>query len=139
VWGLTPGLLTALQWLQDHSSISSVFAVSNHWVTPDKTDGREYNYSAFSERQVFIEAYDSVRFDIAPGVVTPAEIDFTQRQRLNDAVFQHADAGALRVLTEDYAVRYLFIDRMHGTVDPSVLSLGHVVFTNAAAIIISVG
>jgi hypothetical protein len=31
VWGLTPGLLTAIQWLQDHSSINAVFAVSNHW------------------------------------------------------------------------------------------------------------
>jgi hypothetical protein len=43
------------------------------------------------------------------------------------------------VLTAQYSVRFLFIDRRHSTVDASVLSLGHVVFTNAAAIILAVG
>ena len=138
VWALTPGLLTALEWLQGHSPIGAVVAVSNHWVNPQKTDAREYYYSAFSEREIFVEAYDPARFGITPGVTIAADRNFAYRQRLNDAVFNQADAAALAILTRQYGVRYLFIDRIHGTVDPDVLHLGRVVFTNQDAIIVEV-
>jgi hypothetical protein len=139
VWGLTPGLLTALEWLQNHSSINAVLAVSNHWINPAKTDAREFYYSAFSEREVFVEAYDPARFGITLGSTTAASLEFASRQRLNDAVFNRADATALLVLIDRYDVRYLFIDRIHGSVDPAVMGLGRVVFTNADATILEVG
>ncbi len=139
VWALTPGLLTALDWLQVHTPISAVVAVSNHWVNPEKTDAREYYYSAFSEREVFVEAYDPARFGITPGVTIAADRNFAYRQRLNDAVFNHADAVALAVMTRQFGVRYLFIDRIHGTVDENALRLGLVVFSNPDAIIVEVG
>ncbi len=100
--------------------------MNNHWINPAETDGRYYYYSAFSEREVFVEAYDSVRFGIPTGSDSPAEMNFVYRQTLNNEVFDHADAQALSVLTHQYSVRFLFIDRMHGTVDPAVAQLGRV-------------
>jgi hypothetical protein len=139
VWGLTPDLLTALGWLQNHTSVDTVFAVSNHWVDPAKTDGRDYFYSAFSERQAFVEAYDPIRFGITTGLATAIGRNFAYRQQLNNAVFNDADAAALGVLMQQYAVRFLFIDRIHGQVDPAVLRMGRIVFSNADATIVAVG
>jgi len=139
VWGLTPGLLTALDWMRQRTPVDAVVAVSNHWINPAKTDGRNYYYSAFSERQVFVEAYDPIRFGIAIGSVSPAERNFVYRQELNNQVFDDANTQALSVLTRQYSVRLLFIDRIHGKVDPEVVRLGHVVFANQDAIILAVG
>ncbi|MGA7988072.1 MAG: hypothetical protein WCB51_06700 [Candidatus Dormiibacterota bacterium] len=139
VWGLTPGLLTALSWMRDHTPPGSVFAVSNHWINPAETDGRSYYYSAFSEREVFIEAYDPARFGIISGVNTPTARLFAHRQRLNDEVFDDADVQALDILTQQYSVSFLFIDTDHGYTNPSVVQLGHIVFRNQEATIVAVG
>ncbi len=139
VRGLTPGLLVALEWLQNHTSVDTVFAVSNHWIDAAATDGRDQNYSAFSERQIFVESYNPDDYGITVGIPTPAEVSFVYRARLNDAVFDHADAAALAILTQRYGVRFLFIDRIHGGADAAVLGLGRVVFTNSDATIIAVG
>ncbi|MEA2638422.1 MAG: hypothetical protein QOE18_1479, partial [Chloroflexota bacterium] len=50
-----------------------------------------------------------------------------------------ADVNALRVLTQQYAVGFLFIDRIHGTVDPNVVRLGRIVFSDRDAIVVAVG
>jgi hypothetical protein len=139
VSGLTPDLLAALRWVRDHSSVDAVFAVSNHWIYPGQWNGKYYYYSAFSERRVFIEAYDSIRYGITTGLATAAGVNFAYRQRLNDAVFNDADAAALGVLTRQYGVRLLFIDRIHRNANPKVLQLGHVVFSNSDATIVAVG
>jgi len=136
---LAPGLLTALQWLRDHSSIDTVFAVNNHWLDSERGNGKYYYYTAFSERQLFIEAYDPIRFGVTPGVASPTAATFAYRKRLNDAVFLRADDNALRIMTQDYPVRFLFIDRLLGDHDPAVLQLGHVVFNNQDAVIVAVG
>ena len=138
VRGLTPGLLAALQWLQDHSSVNTVFAVNNHWVDPAELDGKYYYYAAFSERRVFVEAYDSIRYGITTGLATAAGVNFAYRQRLNDAVFNHADAAALGIMIRQYSVRFLFIDRVNATVDPAVSQLGRIVFSNQDATILTV-
>jgi hypothetical protein len=139
VRALTPGILLALQWLQKHTSVNTVFAVSNHWIDAAATDGRNQYYSGFSERQIFVESYNPDDYGITIGVPTPAEINFLYRARLNDAVFEQADAGALAVLTQQYGVRYLFIDRIHGGADAAVLGLGRVVFSDGDATIVGVG
>jgi hypothetical protein len=61
------------------------------------------------------------------------------RVRLNDAVFNHADTTALSILTQQYGVRFLFIDRVHGGADPAVVQLGKIAFSNSAATIVAVG
>jgi hypothetical protein len=139
VRGLTPDLLAALEWLEDHSSVDTVIAVSNHWIDPDEQDGRYYYYSAFSQRQVFVEGYDPGRYEITTALSTRQGAEFARRKALNDAVFGQADANALHVLTQQYSVRYLFIDRIHADASPAVLQLGKVVFSNHDAAIVAVG
>ena len=134
---IVPGLLSALYWLRDNTSVDTVFAVNNHWVDPQETYGKFYYYTAFSERQSFIEAYNP--YPIPPGPGTPEGANFIYRQQLNDAVFTHADRSALQILTQQFAVRYLLIDRTLGPQDSAVLGLGHVVFSNASAVIVAVG
>jgi hypothetical protein len=134
---IVPGLVSALNWLRDNTSVDTVFAVNNHWVDPGETFGKFYYYTAFSERQSFIEAYNP--YPIPPGPGTPEGADFIYRQQLNDAVFTHADTNALKILTQQYAVRYLLIDRTLGPQDSAVLGLGHVVFSNQSAVIVAVG
>ena len=137
--GWTPGLYQALQWLQSHSSIDAIFAVNNHWTDPAQTDGKYYYYAAFSERRVFIEAYDPIRYGITTGLATAAGVNFAERQQLNDAVFNSASAAALGVLTRQYDVRFLFIDRVNGTFNPTVPQLGRIVYSNQDATIVAVG
>jgi hypothetical protein len=135
---VTQGMLSALRWIRDHSSPSTVFAVNNHWLDPAATDGKYFYYTAFSERQVFIEAYDPIRYGITPGIASPAASTFAFRQAVNDAVFTHADAAALRIMTGQYAVRFLLLDHHLGPSDPSVLQLGRVVFSNSDATVVAV-
>ena len=58
---------------------------------------------------------------------------------MNDAVFNHADPSALRIMTQQYSVRFLFVDQLLGPFDPAVLQLGRVAYANADAIILAVG
>jgi hypothetical protein len=134
---IVPGLLSALYWLRDDTPVSAVFAVNNHWIDPGRTFGKFYYYTALSERQAFIEAYNP--YPIPPGTGTPAGAEFTHRQQLNDAVFDHADPQALQTLVHQYDVRFLFVDRTLGPYVPAVLTLGRVVFSNPDATIIAVG
>jgi hypothetical protein len=136
---LVPGLLTALYWLRDHAPIDAVFAVNNHWLDPARVNGKYYYYGAFSERQIFIEAYDPIRYGITPGIPSRAATIFAYRQGVNDAVFNNANVDDLRVMTQQYMVRFLFVDRIHGTFNPAVLKLGDVVFSNQDATIVAVG
>jgi hypothetical protein len=136
---LAPGLVTALQWLHDHTPINTVFAVNNHWLDAAMGNGKYFYYTAFSERQVLIEAYDPIRYGVTPGLASATAMAFAERQMLNDAVFEHADAGALQTMTSHYSVQFLFIDRLHGGHDAAVLQLGHVVYSNADATILAVG
>jgi hypothetical protein len=136
---VTQGMLSALHWIRDHSSPNTVFAVNNHWLDPAGTDGKYFYYTAFSERQVFIEAYDPIRYGITPGVASPAASTFAFRQAVNDAVFTRADEAALLIMTRHYAVRFLLLDHHLGPNDPAVLQLGHVVFSNSDATVLAVG
>jgi hypothetical protein len=139
VWGLTPGLLSALDWLDDNSSTGAVIAVSNHWINPEQTDGRNFYYSAFAQRQVFVEAYDPIRYGISTVSSTAAGREYTIRQELNDAVFSNASATALDTLVHHYGVQFLFVDRIHAGFDPAVLQLGRIVYSDHDATIVAVG
>ena len=138
VRGLTPGLVLALYWLRDHTPVNTIFAVSNHWIDPKGTDGRYYYYSAFSERQVFVEPYSPDDYGLDNPPLTPGFEAFLRRVMLNDDVFDHADIAALRVLTEQYLVRFLLIDRVHHNADPALLPLGSIVFSDQDATILAV-
>jgi hypothetical protein len=134
---LTPGLLTALYWFRDHTPTDAVFAVNNHWLDKARLQTKEYYYTAFTEREAFIESYNP--YPIPAGSGTSAGANFISRQQLNDAVFDHDDAQALRILIRQYGVRYLIVDRTLGTYDPAVLRAGRVMFSNQDATIVAVG
>jgi hypothetical protein len=134
---VAPGLLTALYWLRDHTSSDAVFAVNNHWVDTTRTSGKFYLYTAFSERQAFIEAYNP--YPIPVGTGTKAGAQFVYRQTLNDSVFERADSAALQIMIQQYGVRFLLIDRTLGPDDPAVLGLGRVVLSNPDADLLAVG
>ena len=117
-----------------------MIAVNNHWIDPGDRDGRYYYYSAVSERRVFIEGYDPVRYEINTSPTTPDGADFATRKTLNDEVFDDDDADALNVMTQRYSVRYLFVDHVDAdNAGKNVDNLGTVVFANPAATIVAVG
>lgn len=134
---LTPGLLSALYWFRDHTPADAVFAVNNHWLDPGRVNTKEYYYTAFTERQAFIESYNP--YPIPPGPGTPAGANFISRQQLNDAVFDHGDRQALQIVIHQYGVRYLLIDRTLGPYNSAIVRLGRIVFANPDATIIAVG
>ncbi len=138
VRGLTPGLVLALNWLRYNTPMNAIFAVSNHWIDPTETDGRYYYYSAFSERQVFVEPYTPDDYGLDNPPLTPGFEAFLRRVMLNDEVFDHADIAALRILTTQYLVRFLLIDRVHHNADPALLQLGRIVFSDPDATILAV-
>jgi hypothetical protein len=137
VFGLTPGLLLALDWLRENTPISTVIAVSNHFIDSAE-NGRYYYYSAFAEREVFVEPYNPIAYGLNYPPLTPAFAAFQYRTRLNDAVFNDANVAALRTLTQQYDVRFLFIDRLHRNANPALLNLGRVVFSDNNATILAV-
>jgi hypothetical protein len=126
--GLTAGLLAGLDWLRLHSSPSDVLAVNNQFLDRKKTLPRDYYYSAFSERRVFLEgwAYSNQRSDGG-------------RAAVNQAVFDNADPAALRTLVQQYGVRWLVVDKTHASANPLLSKLATPVFSNPDIDIYSVG
>jgi hypothetical protein len=69
---------------------------------------------------------------------TPGFAADQYRTRVNDAVFDGANPAALRILMQQYDVRFLFIDRLHHNANPALLNLGRVVFSDNDATILAV-
>ena len=107
---LTPDLYRAMLFLRENTSADAVFAVNDD-------DLANFNYSAFSERRAFIEGwlYSQTSVDAGFGAVSTGEVSpFADRLELNRRALAEADPEALRVLREDYGVRYLIIDDVNG-------------------------
>jgi hypothetical protein len=136
--GLSPGLYVGLRWVRDHSGKDDVIAVNNHSLDAGGLDSRYFYYTAFTERRAFLESWlytpeaQKLGYDrVANGEVTA----YPARQALNRAVFDTADAGALRELRDDYGVDLLLVDRRHGTATPSLRRIAQPVFENSALIV----
>lgn len=140
---MTNGLYRGLRWIRADSSTADVLAVNNHYeATGPLRYPTYYYYSAFAERRVFLEAWQfAARAPELGGVAVfgGRRTSFSQRLRLNDAVFRSGDRRALDVLVHRYGVRYLLVDRLNGTATPRVRRLGHLVFSNPAVSIYRVG
>ena len=141
--GITRGLYGGLAWLREHTSENAVVAVNNHY----ERDGEllypsYYYYSGFGGRRIFLEGWAfSARARALgyQGVLEGRFVPFPERLRLNEAVFERADRRALRILVRDHGVRYLLVDRVHGTASPLLAQLGSVVFSNPDVTISAVG
>ena len=133
--GLTRDLYAGLAWLRDNTSERAVLAVNNY----DETNAGDrypsyYGYAAFAERRVFLQGwlYGPLFLRADEDVITP-------RLKLNEAVFDRADPRALETLVRDYGVRYLVVDRVHGTATPRLARLGRVVYRNPDVTVYAVG
>jgi hypothetical protein len=113
---ITPELYGALTWIRDNTPADSVIAVNDQY-TFTFTGPFEFDYSAFSERRVFLEGWGysarlrDQRYDqVATGQGNP----FAGRLKLNEAAFMRGDRRALRIMADRYGVRYLVVDQVNG-------------------------
>jgi hypothetical protein len=113
---LTPELYRALTWIRDETPTDSVIAVNNQWIDPANKASFEFDYSAFSERRVFLEGWGYSQRVVELGYAKVAQgIDpFVGRLRLNEAAFIRGSRGALRTMAQRYGVRYLVVDELNG-------------------------
>jgi hypothetical protein len=118
---LSPELHDGLTWIRGHTDEDDVLAVNNHWIDATNAQPLWADYSAFSERRVFIESwYYTPRaleggksyLDLTTGKANP----YADRLALSDAAFA-GDCSALRELIER-GVDYLVVDKANGTVIP---------------------
>jgi hypothetical protein len=106
---MSPDVYRSLEWVRDHTPFDAVLAVNNQWIGPARTVPHEFNYSAFSERRVFIEGWAYSQGVRDRGFLTANVNPFPERLRLNDAAFL-GDGSALAAMKRDYGVRYLLVD-----------------------------
>jgi hypothetical protein len=139
---LTRGLYRGLVWVERHTSPDAVLAVNNQYVdTAHHVPGYMY-YSAFTERRIFLEgwAYTARASRLGAEAVTfHGLIAFPRRLALNRAVFVRADPVALSTLTNRYGVRYLLVDRLHGSASPRLTRLGRLIYRSPALLVYAVG
>lgn len=95
----------AQRWIRDHTSSMSVLAVSI-FAGDDEQFKRRCDYSAFSERRLFLEGYHYQR------PRDPQEL--TSRRALLTAVFRKGEASALKTLNERFGVTHLVVDTSDG-------------------------
>jgi hypothetical protein len=114
---MTPELYRALTWVRDNTPTNAVIAVNNHWIDPTNVAPLAYQYSAFSERRVFLEGwlYSQRYLDEVPSTTTGKPFaPFPERLALNAAAFTRGDPRALAIMERRYGVRYLLVDAVNG-------------------------
>jgi hypothetical protein len=127
--GITTGLLRGLQWLRHHTQPSAVIAVNNHDLGGNGGSRYVY-YSAFGERQVFLESWQytpqGARYVSLGRTASP----FPHLLEINDAAVLHASPAAISLLHDRYGVRYILIDRLHGPAFPDLARVARPVYSN---------
>jgi hypothetical protein len=106
-------LYRSLAWIRDHTPPGAVLAVNNQWLGPGRTKPFEFDYSAFSERRVFLEGWAYSQGVRDRGFLTVNSNPFPERLRLNRTAFL-GDGRALAVMKREYGVRYLLVDPSGG-------------------------
>jgi hypothetical protein len=126
---LTPGLNRGLTWVREHTPTDTVVAVNNQFITlGGVTLPANFYYSAFAERRVFLEGWSYT----APAIrLSNSANPFLDRLRLNEAVFSRADRAAFRLLVDRWSVRYLIVDKVHGSASPQLGSIARLVFDDS--------
>ncbi len=131
---LTAGLYSGLNWIRENTPKNAVIAVNEHYVDETKLDPRYFDYSAFSERRIFLEgwaytvaAYRSGYADVITGKASA----YPDRSELCSRVFEHGDEAAINLLIQEYGVTHLLVDRVHGHATPKLDALATRVFDHA--------
>ncbi len=136
---LPGGLYRGLVWVRDHTKPADVLAVNNQDVG---TIPAYMYYSAFTEREIFLEgwALTARANEIGAEAVTyHGRVPFPERLALNRAVFERADYRALRTMFERYGVRYLLVDRLHGTATGRLGAISRLIYSSPALAVYRIG
>lgn len=140
--GLAPGMLQGLLWVRDHSRPGDVLAVNTHYVDPTTLDSRYFYFSAFTQRHVYLEAWDytlkgeTLDYTANGNKRSPAELrarpnPFPSRFALNNRVFEHPDASSIEALRRA-GVTFIVVDRAHGPAPATMPPPARRVFHNEA-------
>jgi hypothetical protein len=132
---LPAGLYRGLEWVQQHTRTSDVLAVNNQYV--GTTPAYMY-YSAFTERQIFLEgwALTARASEIGAEAVTyHGRLPFPARLALNRAVFDRASRRAMETMFTGYGVRYLLVDKVHGGATPRLAQIARVVYDSPSLVV----
>jgi hypothetical protein len=123
--GMTTALYRGLIWVRDHTSPCAILAVNNHYRDAAMKDSRYFYYSAFTEREVYLESW-TYTVQGAYG-----QQPFPRRLALNDAATIAGSASALRGLQRE-GVSYILLDKTHGADPREPADLARPVFRNSA-------
>ena len=106
-FGVVPGTVDAMRWLRDNSDPDDLFAVDNHRGALETERSRYFNYSAFSERRAFLEAWD-----YGTGAESRVEViqPFAERLAVNDAAFE-GSSEAISRLRDQEGVAWMVHDK----------------------------
>jgi hypothetical protein len=136
---VTPARLRGLEWIRTNTGVDDVIAVNRHSTRRGRFDSAVF--SVFAERRVFLEGWlygtEASASDyelVAAGKSNP----FSERLKLNQAVFVDADRSALETLVSEFGVRYLVLDKVHGYGGTRASQLGNVVFANEQIVVVRV-
>jgi hypothetical protein len=124
--GITAALYRGLIWVRDHTSPCAVIAVNNHYIDAAMKVPRYLYYSAFTERNVYLESWG-----YTVGGESGQKDPFPRRLALNDAATIAGSATALRGLRRE-GVSYILIDKTHGPDPSEPADLARLVFQNSA-------
>jgi hypothetical protein len=123
-------VLTGLLWLRARTSPNAVIAVNNV-SNLQYPSYRYFYYSAFSERQIFLEGFDfTPAFSL--GATRASVRELKRRLELTDRIFRDGSASAIEAAQRKYGVDYLLVDRRDTLPHhPPPASIARLVFSNA--------
>lgn len=133
--GLTNELLTGLRWIRDRTPNEAVIAVNNHFTDDEGSDPRAFQYSAFSERRVYLQSwlYTPGAARLGSDRVREGAQPYPELERVNTGAFE-GDRGALQELRRA-GVGYLVLDRRYGHASARLSRSATRVFSNPAVVV----
>ncbi|MEJ7787045.1 MAG: hypothetical protein WKF96_19765, partial [Solirubrobacteraceae bacterium] len=135
--GLDDGLLAGLSWVREQTPRRSIIAVNNHFIDDEGSDPRAFQYSAFTQRRVYLQSwlYTPGAFRVGRERVLHDGLQpYPTRANINAAAFAGAP-GPLRQLRRA-GVTHLVVDRRYGPpITGRLRRVGPPAFSNASVMI----
>ncbi|MFB9627327.1 hypothetical protein ACFFSA_29940 [Nonomuraea helvata] len=120
------GGLTAARWLRAHSDPDDLVATNVHcrWGRESPCDSTSAWASALTERHMLVEGWAYTATNLTrwrPGL-TQETLPFwdSRRLSLNDAAFRAPTERVMRLLGQDYGVRWLFAEESQGETSSAI-------------------
>jgi hypothetical protein len=124
--GMTTSLYRGLLWVRAHTAPCDVLAVNFH-ATMGRGESLYFYFSAFAEREVFLESW-TYSYTLA---AEAGRQPFPAKLMLNDLAVGDGDPSALRELARQ-GVSYVLVDKDHGAGAREPADVSKLVFSNRA-------